>query len=46
MTTQVTVAVVSEVSAQVLPNASNTLATSTPDVGMWQEIINYLLSWI
>ena len=46
MTTQVTVAVVSEVSARVLPNASNTLATSTPDVGMWQEIISWFLNLI
>lgn len=44
--TTVTVEITSEVSAQVYPNAYNILATSTPDVSLWQEIINYLASWI
>lgn len=49
METIVAVSVGSEVSAQVLPNASNTMmhvATSTADVGFWQEIINFVMSWI
>lgn len=42
--TTVTVQIGSEVSAQVLPNASNTvhIATSTPDVSFWSEIVNLL----
>ncbi len=47
METIVTVAVVSEVSARVLPNASNTLATSTPEtLGFIEKVISFLLSWI
>lgn len=38
MTTTVTV--------EVPQTMYNVLATSTPDVSLWQEIINYLLSWI
>ena len=47
MTTQVTVAVVSEVSARVLPNASNTLATSTPEtVGFIEKVISWVMNLI
>lgn len=45
--TTVTVVIGSEVSAQVLPNASNTvmhIATSTPDVGFWESVISWVLS--
>lgn len=47
--TSVVVHIGSEVSAQVLANASNTvahIATSTPDIGFWQEIIKFVTSWI
>ena len=43
--TTVTVEITSEVSAQVV-NLNNILATSTPDVSLWQEIINFITSWI
>ena len=44
--TTVTVVIGSEVSAQVLPNASNTIhiATTTVDVGFWQSIIQWITS--
>ena len=35
-----------QVTAAVLANASNTIATSTPDIGFWQSIIHFLTSWI
>lgn len=37
------------VTAQVLGEISSlatTMATSTPDVSWWQEVINLILSWI
>jgi hypothetical protein len=44
--TTVTVVIGSEVSAQVLPNASNTIAvaTSTVDVGFWHSIVVWFTS--
>lgn len=45
--TTVTVVIGSEVSAQVLPNASNTVhvATSTEAIGFIQEIINWFMAF-
>jgi hypothetical protein len=46
--TTVTVVIGSEVSAQVLPNASNTIlqATTTADIGLLQSIIQWFMNLI
>lgn len=42
----VVAAVTTEVSAQVLPNASNTVASTTePYTSLWQTVVHFILSF-